>query len=270
MGGSNSKAELHQALSQELNITSDDANLVILEANDTKTALDVWTDAFQKDPMMCWVGGLEHNNPPASTKAARVDIARYMLSWINDDLLNGRRGFTIGIRNSQQELVGAMSMAPSTHAFMGIWDTIRMVVKNGRPPMDIGSEKEQYCDNAMERLNALAVIDKARDRQMNVEGKHAKWLYLQTIGVHTDYQGKGKYGSKMLRFIQQAATSMNAAIYLETESKENVSMYQHFGFETLEELSVSVPGDDRQDATLVMYLMRWSPPSNGKNLKTLR
>lgn len=86
--------------------------------------------------------------------------------------------------------------------------------------------------------------------------------YLQSIGVLSKHQGgKEKFGSTMLRFLQQAATSMNVPIYLETESKKNEPMYQHFGFKTLEKMPLYMPGDKRNDATLVVYLMQWAPPN---------
>ena len=97
-----------------------------------------------------------------------------------------------------------------------------------------------------------------------------KWIYLQTIGVLMEQQGgKGKYGSRMLRFLQRVATTMNVPVYLETESKENESMYQHFGFETLEKVELSVPGDERDDAILLMYLMRWTPPTDATSRSSL-
>ena len=273
MGGGISKAELQQALSKQLESTQN-ANLVLLTQEEgASQALDVWTDSFQKDPMMCWVGGLEYENPPESTKAARQDVARWMLSWVNDDHLNGRRGYTVGIHNNEQQeqLVGAMSMATSSTATLGFLDTMRMLWKYGMPPMNKKSETTndgggKFCPNAMQRLQALSVLDKKRHQHMDAGNSkgNSKWIYLQTIGVLMEHQGgKGKYGSTMLRFLLQTATDLNVPVYLETESKENESFYQHFGFETLEKVELSVPGDERDDAILLMYLMRWSPPSSG-------
>jgi hypothetical protein len=260
MGSSQSKTELHQALSDQLQATQNDA-LVLLAKNDTTEAIDVMSDAFQNDPLFCWVGGIDCAKDPEATKASRLELAKFSLAWVNDDLFNGRRGYTIGVRNEQQQLVGCMSMAPGSCSSLSILDNIRMFWKYGMPPMYKASGKDKYCPTAGKRLDLLGQLDAARYRHMSVKGQTQKWIYVQTIGVRTAHQhGNGKYGSTMLRTLLRTGTAMNAAIYLETESKENESMYQHFGFETLEEVTLCVPRDDQNDSSFVMYLMRWKPP----------
>jgi len=65
-----------------------------------------------------------------------------------------------------------------------------------------------------------------------------KWIYLQAIGVHPpDHHGKG-HGKTMLQLLNETADSLNVPIYLETDSPKNVSVYKHFGYATVEELTM--------------------------------
>ena len=85
-----------------------------------------------------------------------------------------------------------------------------------------------------------------------------KWIYLQAIIVCPDHHGKG-YGKKMLQPLNETADSLNVPIYLETDSPKTVSIYKHFGYATVEELTMSVPGDTSSTANLKAYLMRRNP-----------
>ena len=58
--------------------------------------------------------------------------------------------------------------------------------------------------------------------------------YLATIGVDPVYQGKG-YAGRLLRAKFGEIDKQNVPCYLETNKKRNVSLYQHFGFEVVEE-----------------------------------
>eukprot|EP00579_Thalassiosira_antarctica_P024290 CAMPEP_0201988458 /NCGR_PEP_ID=MMETSP0904-20121228/92328_1 /ASSEMBLY_ACC=CAM_ASM_000553 /TAXON_ID=420261 /ORGANISM="Thalassiosira antarctica, Strain CCMP982" /LENGTH=340 /DNA_ID=CAMNT_0048542631 /DNA_START=107 /DNA_END=1130 /DNA_ORIENTATION=- len=89
--------------------------------------------------------------------------------------------------------------------------------------------------------------------------------FYKHFGFHTvekvnlsEQQWKG-YGKKMLQLLTQTANSLNASIYLETESENNESMYKHFGFHTVEKLNLCVSGDDSPTANFTMYLMRKDP-----------
>jgi ribosomal protein S18 acetylase RimI-like enzyme len=57
--------------------------------------------------------------------------------------------------------------------------------------------------------------------------------YLFPIGVDPVYQGKG-YASILLRTKLTQFDKLNVPCYLETSSKKNVEIYQHFGFEIVE------------------------------------
>ncbi len=57
--------------------------------------------------------------------------------------------------------------------------------------------------------------------------------YLYPIGVDPDHQGSG-YAGLLLRSKFQEIDKQNIPCYLETHKYTNVSLYQHFGYETVE------------------------------------
>ncbi|MBY8992733.1 MAG: GNAT family N-acetyltransferase [Candidatus Lokiarchaeota archaeon] len=58
--------------------------------------------------------------------------------------------------------------------------------------------------------------------------------YLYPIGVDPIHQGKG-YAGQLLRAKLAEVDKQNVPCYLETNKEKNVSLYEHFGFEIVEE-----------------------------------
>jgi ribosomal protein S18 acetylase RimI-like enzyme len=65
----------------------------------------------------------------------------------------------------------------------------------------------------------------------------AKHWYLAVLAVDPQYQGKG-YGSKLLNEMLSSIDKEGLPCYVETEGEKNVSMYQHFGFQVVDEFTV--------------------------------
>jgi ribosomal protein S18 acetylase RimI-like enzyme len=61
--------------------------------------------------------------------------------------------------------------------------------------------------------------------------------YLEILGVDPQYQGQG-FSSKLLRPVLSHADQHRKTCYLETQSPNNVSLYQHFGFEVMDTIPV--------------------------------
>ncbi len=59
-------------------------------------------------------------------------------------------------------------------------------------------------------------------------------LYLQTLGVDPEHQGKG-YASRLLKPMFARLDEEGTPCYLETFTEKDVQIYTHFGFEMLEE-----------------------------------
>jgi ribosomal protein S18 acetylase RimI-like enzyme len=62
--------------------------------------------------------------------------------------------------------------------------------------------------------------------------------YLYPIGVDPDHQGSG-YAGLLLRAKLEEIDEQNVPCYLETHKEKNSSLYQHFGFEIMEEGTIS-------------------------------
>lgn len=68
-----------------------------------------------------------------------------------------------------------------------------------------------------------------------------KHWFLQMIGVDPSFQGKG-YASRLLKPMLSRADEEKLPCYLETNTEHNVELYEHFGFEVLED--ALIPGTD--------------------------
>ena len=65
--------------------------------------------------------------------------------------------------------------------------------------------------------------------------------YLQMVGTHPDWQRRG-IGRQLIEHGIQWARNDGVAVYLETETIENVSYYQHLGFVVRSEWDVAEGG----------------------------
>lgn len=80
-----------------------------------------------------------------------------------------------------------------------------------------------------------------------IERKHKelapnKHWYLALLAVDPQHQGEG-YASKLLHEMLFYIDEEGLHCYLETEGEKNVSMYQHFGFEVVDEFVVPGTND---------------------------
>jgi GNAT superfamily N-acetyltransferase len=63
------------------------------------------------------------------------------------------------------------------------------------------------------------------------------YIYLYMLCVKEESQGKG-IGGKLLRAILDDCDQKGLPIYLETETVENVQMYEHFGFKIVKKITL--------------------------------
>ena len=78
-------------------------------------------------------------------------------------------------------------------------------------------------------------LEKARRRNM----KGIKYIYLMTLGVEPEFQGKG-FGSKLIKALIEDSTNEALPVYLETATEKNVEMYKKFGFRVIEKVDLPV------------------------------
>ena len=88
----------------------------------------------------------------------------------------------------------------------------------------------------------IKALRKMRTFDQYIEKKHKelapfKHWYLAMLVVDPQHQGKG-YASKLLHEMLSYIDEEGLPCYLETGGEKNVSMYQHFGFETIDEFVV--------------------------------
>ncbi len=83
----------------------------------------------------------------------------------------------------------------------------------------------------------MAIVFKPvdEDRKENMKGRD--YIYLVIVGVAPQHQGKG-LGGKLMRALLTEGDQSGLPIYLETETEENVSLYQHFGFEVIKKTTL--------------------------------
>lgn len=244
MSGPISKKDLKQALSANLN----GARVAFLSKPDQKDATALVADAFLDDPLMVWVAGLDESDPKRKEKMNTLCL--FIHGWVNHSFFSGRRGSAVGARGLNNELVGCMTVAPSSRHKETPIDMFLSALKVGMPPMY--KSKTDYCSNSGQRLDALGLLNKRRSEHMK---DTRRWIYLQSIGVGSTHQGNG-YGRTLLELLARTADSLAASLYLETESEANEALYHKFGYRTLEKVDLCVPGDDSLNAHLTMYLMR--------------
>lgn len=73
------------------------------------------------------------------------------------------------------------------------------------------------------------------DRKEHMLGR--SYIYLQIIGISPQYQGQG-LGGKLLHALFAESEKSGLPIYLETETDENVSLYEHLGFSVLRKVTL--------------------------------
>ena len=129
---------------------------------------------------------------------------------------------------TSSDMEGIAMWLPSEYARMTPWASIRgggfSVVLN----LGMQSASRQSSTNNFIR---------------SIQAKNAPFLhwYFASIGIDIAYQGKG-YASSLIKPMLARIDSEHLPCYLETQKENNVSLYQHYGFEVVNE-SV-IPGTE--------------------------
>ncbi len=119
------------------------------------------------------------------------------------------------------------------------WIPFEYIVKTYERQIRSGGKKvvEKLGKEFYKRTKKLQeFIDLVHKR--NATFKH--W-YLDPLGVEPEFQGKG-YASILLKAMFARVEKENLPIYLETNTQKNVTIYEHFGFQILED--TTLPNSD--------------------------
>lgn len=85
----------------------------------------------------------------------------------------------------------------------------------------------------------LATVFKPVEDFRKNQMRERDYLYLLIIGVAPQFQGQG-FGGRLLDALLADSEQSGLPIYLETETENNVSLYEHHGFEVLDKLTLPI------------------------------
>lgn len=106
---------------------------------------------------------------------------------------------------------------------------LRIVLAGALPAaMRMGSEVSKRLDTVFTPLTD--------DRHRHMGARD--YLYLEILGVAPDHQGAG-VGGRLVRELLCRADEQSLPVYLETESESNVAMYEYFGFQVVERVTLT-------------------------------
>jgi ribosomal protein S18 acetylase RimI-like enzyme len=117
-------------------------------------------------------------------------------------------------------LEGVAVWLPGERAGMGLWRMMRSGAL--RPGLRLGP--------SLGRKLQQVLGGTIRDRERHMRGR--LYLYLMVLGVAPAHQRRG-LGGRLLRALIQEGEREGRALYLETETEENVALYQKYGFRVL-------------------------------------
>jgi len=180
---------------------------------DCSRAGQVFYDAFAEDPV--WKAVFE----------GEENLALKMSSFFEVPVRLGiKYGCSIA---SSPDLDGIAVWLPGEKADMTF---MRLIVSGGFGAMfKVGS-------NVGKKVSLVtAELPEHRKKAMGTTPHY----YLFVLGVKKEKQGKG-IGGKLLRTLIAQAEKEKRSIYLETETEENVKMYEHFGFSVVRKITLPV------------------------------
>jgi ribosomal protein S18 acetylase RimI-like enzyme len=129
---------------------------------------------------------------------------------------------------TSERLEGIVGVVPGEYAQM----TMRRTMRAGTLRMGLRMGW-QLMMRAPRMMRVFAPLD--ADRKEHMGGR--EFTYVMIVGVAPECQGQG-FGGKLLRALTEESDRTGVPIYLETETEDNRSMYEHLGFELLREITL--------------------------------
>ena len=184
-----------------------------LQKKEILKAATVLADAFQHDPL--WNKILEgESNIEEKFRACFEAPVRYCYKFGE-------------VYASSENLEGVAAWVTGRAPDMTFW---RMIQSGAIiPGMKMGSKVGKKMEAVFKPI--------VRDRHENMKGK--PYIYLLVIGVATEFQGQG-FGGKIMRELIDKCEQSGNHLYLETETQENVDMYERYGFKTIKQITLPV------------------------------
>jgi len=126
-----------------------------------------------------------------------------------------------------EALEGIIGWVPRKHADMTPW----RIIRSGA----IGAAMRMGLNVSKKMGPIFKPINEDRHRHMT----GYDYIYLLIVGIATELQGKG-FGRKLLGLVIEESERKGLKLYLETETEENVEMYEHFGFKLLKKITLPI------------------------------
>ena len=94
--------------------------------------------------------------------------------------------------------------------------------------------------NYLRNLSVMSKLMTYNDYAFEIHNRQASFphWYLALLGTKPNCQGQG-FARKLLQYMFTRIDKENMPAYLETHDRENIPIYQHFGFQIVEEDTVS-------------------------------
>ena len=194
-----------------------------LEKNNVEEAAKVFSKAFEDDPLIRWFF------PDDST---RIEMSfSYFRFRIMYGILFGE------VYATSQNLEGLAVWIPSKKVKMTY---LRMIRSGGFHLMkDLGF-------GLIGKLTSVSsFVSKIHHRLVGIPHWH-----LSPMGVDPEYQGQG-YGSKLMRSMLKKLDEENLPCFLETQNKNNVEIYQHYGFHIID--ISTIPNANLEHWSMIRY-----------------
>jgi ribosomal protein S18 acetylase RimI-like enzyme len=186
-------------------------DLYRVQKKDVRRAGEVLTDAFQHDPV--WNAIFDGVSPERRIGAFETPV-RYCLKYSE-------------VYAPSPALESVAAWVPGALADMTFWRMIRCGA--------IWSGMKMGMTATRKMMSVFTPIE--ADRKATMQGKF--FIYLLIIGVAPQFQGQG-FAGKLLRALIEKSEQAGVPIYLETETENNVRMYEHFGFEVVKEIILPI------------------------------
>jgi ribosomal protein S18 acetylase RimI-like enzyme len=186
-----------------------------VQKGDIMLTSKVLADAFQRDPL--WKKIYERDPDLEKRLRAAFEVSvRYCLKY----------GEAYA---PSEDLEGVMGFVPGKYADMNVWNVIR----SG----SMGSVMRMGLNAAKKMAPIFKLVNE--DRRKHMAGH--TFLHLSVVGVTTELQGRG-FGRELITAAIDKSQHEGLQLYLETETEENMKVYEHFGFRLLKKITLPIVG----------------------------
>ncbi|MBN2230353.1 MAG: GNAT family N-acetyltransferase [Candidatus Thorarchaeota archaeon] len=174
---------------------------------DIKKVIETLARAFSEDHLMCYFA-------PDPERRLRF-LPRYFNYRIRNTLIDGN------IYATSEDIEGVVFLTQTE--YKSTYSLPRAMRTGG-----LGLYRVAGSENVRKMREVERFVSDKRDECISEQ-----YLYLGSLAVHPDYQGKG-LASKLIRPILEACHSHNRLCVLDAEDESLVQMYEHFGFEVVD------------------------------------